>query len=117
MFSTVRTACRAVDSFICTNKRTFDSLSSLFVVLLISSLFPNCSNDNVKIGLVEQVLHPPLMDTKTSLFGNVRCNTDEPTVYTCINATLTAEAITEEAEGDSFFQHIKTERSGSAHII
>ena len=55
MFSTGRIAYRAADSFSCTNKRTFDSLSSLFVVLLISSLFPNCSNNNVKIGLVGQM--------------------------------------------------------------
>ncbi|MCI5162024.1 MAG: hypothetical protein D3917_08360 [Candidatus Electrothrix sp. AX5] len=79
--------------------------------------FPNYSNDNVKIGLVGQMTCLPPAETKIFLSGNVRRNMDEPPVYTCINATLTAEAITEEAEGDSFFQHIKTERSGSAYII
>ncbi|XCN73148.1 MAG: hypothetical protein Q3M24_23240 [Candidatus Electrothrix aestuarii] len=117
MFSTGRIAYRAADSFSCTNKRTFDSLSSLFVVLLISSFFPNFSNNNVKIGLVGQMTCLPPAKTKIFLSGNVRRNTDNLPVYTCINATLTAEAITEEAEGDSFFQHIKTERSGSAYII
>ena len=90
-----------------TDKRTFYILSYPSVVLLFFFFFlPDCSNNNVKIGLAGQVLRTLPVDTKTFLSGNVRCSTDKSSIYTCIDATLTAEVIAEEAE-----------RFGSTNII
>ena len=55
MFSTGRTAYRAVDSSNRIDRRFYSSLSHLLVVLLILSFFTTYSNNNVNIDLTGQV--------------------------------------------------------------
>jgi hypothetical protein len=98
------------------DKRTSYNLSCLLVVLLISSFFPDCSNNNVTIDPAGQVLRSPPLDTKNFLSGNIQYNTDESFIHPGIDTILTAEVMPEQFKATLFFQHIETELFGFANL-